>query len=470
MAYDAGILNEQQQQANTGMGVLGPQSTSAQQAQSVPAPAPPPGAGGSSTIQDDSSSGSKRTKTGTPRSGTFTNIQQYLQANRQSAPNIASAVSEDLTGRASELGQAITQKQNEYQQKVQQAQQQQQELTQQAQQTVQQAAQTGQLDPNRLAEFRNIYTGQTKAQAPGDINLAPETMQAERLVSQAQQGKTPQGRFQLLRQTFGEGPRRYTRGEQSLDNLLLQSTPEGREALGQKLDTAATSTQDMVDTARRQALEARSGLQSAYDTSRQQLEQILTQTQAQQRAELEAEAARREDTRRRLQESLGQGKVQLSPEDYAALGLDYFNIVAAQPGLFTPAFGVAPQFTESEGQMIGNETFGMFAPEVLGNINAAQYLRDVPTYTAQNVATPEQAARLNALAQLAGRSDDVVGTGSPTNYYEQLVDTNALNEALRNAVKSYYQSYNQNFIDEDSLLDMIMPDILANTNWGSGAF
>jgi hypothetical protein len=108
--------------------------------------------------------------------------------------------------------------------------------------------------------FRNIVTGQTQFNDVRDLDLSQQRVQAQQLQQLGQQAGTDQGRLALLMQTLGRG-REYTRGQSGLDAALIARDAEARQALQQGIQQTAEQatgalTKAQTDIlARRQALE-----------------------------------------------------------------------------------------------------------------------------------------------------------------------------------------------------------------------
>jgi hypothetical protein len=108
--------------------------------------------------------------------------------------------------------------------------------------------------------FRNIVTGQTQFNDVRDLDLSKQRVQAQQLQQVGQQAGTDQGRLALLMQTLGRG-REYTRGQSGLDAALIARDAEARQALQQRIQQTAEQatgalTKAQTDiSSRRQALE-----------------------------------------------------------------------------------------------------------------------------------------------------------------------------------------------------------------------
>jgi hypothetical protein len=295
MAVDASILNEEEQQV---------QQAGPQQIQEAPmAPQDAQGAaqgGGSSTIQAGQAGTPSQASQNrrTPSSGSFTNIRKYIKANKPFTRRLGESAGQVLTDQASKVGEAIKDKQQVYQDQVASQQQARMQAKTGALDVLRRAQETGQVDAGQAGNFRQLATGAKKFNV-GEFDLGESATRAQELEKRAEQAVTAQGRRDLLRTAFAQPGRQYTRGQQSLDNLLLQTSDTGTSALQQ----AAQSSAGQVKTAREQALadaaaraeEFRaggiaSGLQQQADTARQQLANEIEQRRIQAQKERDAVA------------------------------------------------------------------------------------------------------------------------------------------------------------------------------------
>jgi hypothetical protein len=330
MAYDAGILN-QEENKTTGTNILGPQTSGQQQPQlqdvnqqqqnptGQQQMAPAPGGGQqAATIQ---ASGKQPQRRSGPSSGQFTNIRKYLSANRPQAARMAGAVTENTGAQASQVGQAIEQQRQQYSNMANTVGQKQTDFQQFGQGLIQQADTSGQFeneaDINKFGDYIKGNTNYLKdlpgqiaqaqqqqeaaqaqqAAAPAEGAQAPAAQEAQpqfddqgffnqqregisefaKLVGQAQNER---GRSMLLKDTFAKPDRQYTAGMTQLDQLLLQGDKDAygkliSDVTGQKtgLDESLTGALDYAGS-RRAALEkARqdiiSGLTGDIDTRRE---------------------------------------------------------------------------------------------------------------------------------------------------------------------------------------------------------
>ena len=169
-------------------------------------------------------------KSGTASSGMFTNIQKYVSKNQPQAQKMSSAATQDFTKQAESIRNATQQKQQEQQTAINAGSQQMQAQTEQAKATVN--AITGGQQPTvseeQIGQFQQYLKGPNVASV-GDLNLAKEQNRLGALENLSKGVGTAQGRQNLLKETFGD--REYTRGQSSLDDLILSGDKAARENL-----------------------------------------------------------------------------------------------------------------------------------------------------------------------------------------------------------------------------------------------
>jgi hypothetical protein len=177
--------------------------------------------GGSAGTQQASAGSQQPT-----RSGSFTNLRAYIDANRGQGEQMAQQVSTGIKKQQQEAQTGLQGSQQAFQQKVGQAG----NVYGQAEQNLigQVANAPEQVDVNRFTQLR---TGQyTGPQNLSDIQeFAPAQQQASNLAQYGQALGSASGRQAILQETF-ERPT-YSRGQQALDQLLVETSPEAKQNL-----------------------------------------------------------------------------------------------------------------------------------------------------------------------------------------------------------------------------------------------
>lgn len=211
------------------------------------------------------SSGNAPTNTRQPQgSGRFSNLQKYIGANKSF--DTGSHISDKSNQQLSNIRQGIESQRNQVLGPNGIAQNIQQKVGTQGEQLQNQAFQ----DPNavvnnqdQLNEFQKLRIGGYS----GDVqNLAANANQyngdVNNLQQQAQNAGTEAGRFNLLQQRFANPG--YSRGQQRLDQLLLQSTPGSAQSLRSALSSNAQN-----------ANSAQMGLQTDIGNTQSTLSKII---------------------------------------------------------------------------------------------------------------------------------------------------------------------------------------------------
>lgn len=247
--------NKKQQQ-NT-MNTLQPGASDIQSQQAPTSGSSQPQSSGSGgTIQ---SAPSPRQQQKPASSGTFTNLQQYSQANQGGAQRMTQAATQNVAQQGKQVQQQAQQQAAKTQSDI---------AANEAKIAQEQAfardviGRAGQADvaDSDYERFRSAVTGQTQFNDVRDLDLSKQMVQSQKLQQQAQAAGTDAGRMDILRQTLGKG-REYTRGQTNLDAALVARDEQARQGLQQGIQQAAQQTQQALQqtsgdvSARRQALQ-----------------------------------------------------------------------------------------------------------------------------------------------------------------------------------------------------------------------
>jgi len=384
----ASILQEEEKDQETGSMNLGQQNQGDISAQSG-SPAP------SQSIRPPSPKGS----------GRFMNLQKYISANAPQAQQMASSIGQ---GFAQQAGQAQQNVQSAASQFGQQAQKEQERLGQAGQfaQRLGEApgAQEILSSPEQLAQFRQLQQGQFNLSQP---NLTQEQQQLQQLQAKQQQAKTEAGRFQMLRDKFGNPS--YTLGQRRLDQLLLQNAPGAATQIQGAINPAIQGLQQSLSGTQQDIASRYNALQQLVGEAQGQIEQGITGGLS--KVESDVEAARQkaiEDRALRMQQ-FGIGS--LSPEDIQELGPSFADPYASLYNL--------------------NLRDYLSSPETLQDISVGQ------------AATPEQIAQYQALQQLGDRTGQLGAQLVPG---QQAIDYLPLNEEqLMAEYGKRHQAFSQEF-------------------------
>lgn len=318
-------------------------------------------------------------------SGSFTNLQNYLDANQGN--NLAGQLSGNIQN---QIGQANSAQQNldsNFRSQVDKS-------TINSDDSLVKSAVSDPTkftqDPNNINAFQTqlnaSYKGPTNLQS--DQNNWNSAQQAtQNALQQAQAGQTEGGRFALLDQYFGNPS--YSQGQKNLDQFLVQSDPnaagsfnsayQDANAAGKKFNDIqaadqayATGAQNATQTAASNAKNALTGAAGNLNTS------VSGQQTSDQTAQDQAYQA--------LLAQLGDAnQVQQAPSTIA----DYINTTLGQ----------------QEGSLPGSNSF------VYG-IDPSKFLSEGGPVSIGAAATADQQAAYNALGQLAGTNSSLVAPQS----------------------------------------------------------
>lgn len=346
-------------------------------------------------------------------SGRFTNLQTYLNANKgykQDQGGLAGQISGNFQNKANNIQNNLNQSQQQFQNQANQ------NRIQYNQGLVDQAVS----NPSDFANNQdNVKSFERLRDATYQGPKGIEEAQANQL--QAKAGQLQQnanlagseaGRFTLLNKLYNTPT--YNRGQQNLDNLLLQGNQQQLQKLG-GVNQLATSVNTGVNT----------GLNSARDLASQ-----FTQEAAQ----------AQQNTRNALGQAVGQFDVgaKQSLADLQAKQSQDYNQALQQLQSGTASRDLANQLgiLPPGGNKI--ETFGT---------DVSKFLQQGPQATLQQAVSPEQAARIQSLSKLAGNSLTGDSQNLLSQYQGQLGGAgpafNFNKDAFGQAIKERQNTYNQ---------------------------
>lgn len=380
-------------------------------------------AGEQSTINPPQGAAPKGTS-----SGRFTNIQNYINANKQGAQNLGSNVAGNISNIGNEAKTGLQQSQNQFDTQANQGRLVRGVSDVQANNVINNAGQSiynGGTNANQdaIKNFQRISGGQY---------LGPQALEnTETLRSQAQNAKnlgelagTEGGRYQLLRQMYGNP--QYSAGQTALDQLLLgNQTGQLKGArqlvsnLPQNVDQAAQQSANRANAYQLESnqigKDVTANLNKQLTASDNDLSNTLANT-TQKENDLQA-------AYNRTLQDLANNEVTKSDFDRLKIG-NYFNEGNQDAGGSLTRFDVnLPDYIKT---------------------NAAQNV------TKEGVANYKQAADLNALQQLAAK-DPSLNFANVGNYKasSQSVDDAALNPLIearkneRDAAQKYIKDFDE---------------------------
>lgn len=264
------------------------------------------------------------------------------------------------------------------------------------------------------------YAGPTSLNSlTGNQNLGALQLQTGNLANQANDTQSEQGRMSLLNQMFGNN--NYTQGQQTLDNLLIQNSPQQMAQLNGVNQTANT-TQQALNNANTAATGS-----AAQDTANAQAIQQYTQgalnsaitgensALGQQASTANANATAAQNS---LLQALQTG--QFSNSQAQQLGLQ--NYATVNPA-GSPALNATQQTAQQQALAgIANGTapdqlyFGSSLPTTFSGLSQYGIVADPTQATAQNVATANQYAQMQNLGQMLGTKANTDISGILSSY------------------------------------------------------
>lgn len=340
-------------------------------------------------------------------SGRFTNIQKYLTANQGGGQQIAQGIESKANDEAAGVRAGIQAAQSKFQEAYNPEQQRLASAQPFVQQTIQQAG-TQALTPEQIAQFRQYSTGQGSYNQLSGLQNVPTV---DNLQNTAKNAQTEAGRFGLLQQTFGQPT--YSRGQQKLDQLLLQGQQPG--LLQTNLQNLAQQTSQEQSLAQKQAADQAQGLKDQALAAQTAATTGLTGAQT----NLENDVNTRATTGQQQSDEL---------KDLISR--------AFGPGLNNQdEVNKALQLAQQTGMNLNQNVYGIENSE---KYNPEQFFNN-QTFNAQTVSTPEERARAAALAQLSGGEQTFLAGTAP----DQAASLNNIfnQDAFQNAVGTRKTEY-----------------------------
>lgn len=331
-----------------------------------------------------------------PRQGSTTrpNIRQYVNANQGAGQQIASGIQQKGQEQLDQFGQSVNKSSQNLQATANPLKQQ---LGQEGSQKIQQAFK----DPSAILSNQDqLQQFQTLRDKSANIGAYGEAAQNEttglqgqfgKLENQAKAAGTETGRFQLLREAFGQPT--YNRGQQKLDQLLLQTDKSGaarnlQQNLGANKAAAAQQLQGFGTAAEQQQAE----LGTMADQRSQEIQKLFGQGSTE-GFDQDLSARGYSDIQQSAEQQMEQAKAQLAKNPELRSRLESGNI------------------TNADIQMLGlNKGQNIYNLDLGNYINQTDI--DPESIDLASVTNPEEFARYRALQQLAGQGEDIFGSAS----------------------------------------------------------
>lgn len=318
-------------------------------------------------------------KGGAMDSGSFTNLNQYLEANKENAGQMGTKIASDITGQGQATRTGIQDTSAEFNQLADQG-----TLKGldkapgEAQNIIQQArtsAKAGQVDQNQISRFGEIANAQYKGpqDLTGTTKYANTAQQYEKAQQAAKNASSDEGRFSLLKDAYARPT--YSQGQQNLDNLLLT----GNQGAKANIQAAAAGLSDL------------SGMWSGAQNNAAQL---AAQRQA-------ATSAARESSRANALEARTGRNTEVQ-SDLANQQANWANEYNQYKDLLGAYKGGDLNLTRQQADRLALGDSGTGLYNILNGTQPESYL-DLKAFDANKVVSQDQFAQLRALDQLSSQ-------------------------------------------------------------------
>lgn len=322
------------------------------------------GSGESSVINAGVQGAPVQKEKGPSKSGAFTNLQSYLSANQEQGGKLAEGIVQRVDEKAGQARAGLQQAQSTFQQKLNEGsttnnQSLIDELKEDPTKVASDQAKYEQFLKQRDAEFKGP-TGLQDVDGYNDIQS-----QFNRVNTEVERTKSEEGRFGLVQDVYGKPT--YVKGQQRLDQLLLQNDPTARD----KFSSTQSRYQGILDEIG-SATEGSRAAAQAREAETLSARELARNTVSQEDQALQARIAQQveEANKRRT-------------EQYGAIQEDVADDLLTQETL------------EALGLSAGQSLYDL-------NLNDPRYLSQGQEANKYNAASDEDYARYLALSKLAG--------------------------------------------------------------------
>lgn len=322
------------------------------------------------------------------------NLQQYIQANQGAGQKLAGGIESKLGREAGRLGQEVEKTRGQFGSQAGQ-------IESKVGEEASQFAKSSFKDPqsilnqqDQLGEFRRLQQQgynqniQSLSEQQRQQQLGLQQQQ-QKLAEQAGQARTEGGRFQLLQSAFGQPT--YSRGQQKLDQLFLQTQPGVGKQLQQNLQNIQSQAGQQVTGLEKEAQARLGALGQMSKTRADEISKMLS-------GGLE-EGLEGDVSARGLGDIAESSKQQIEAAKAA---------VAQVPGLRERMR--TNQLTSADLQSLGLKS-GTSLYDVT-DLSPFINQNDPASITAASVADPKEFARYRALQQLAGDTSGDIFSGA----------------------------------------------------------
>lgn len=274
-------------------------------------------------------------------------------------------------------------------------------------------------DPNKVQNFTRMRTAQY--QGPERFVDSPDYAGANSALNRAQEesrlSESESGRSTLLDKYYGSGAGRYdyTAGQKKLDQLLVQNDPASRTAF----QGARSRAQ---------------GISGSFDSLQREMDAYAAMKQAQTN-EARTAAQNTVNTGLEGQKKAISDKTATAQSDYDKSFNDFIGNLGAKD--------ITPEQAQRYGLSEGMQTW---------NVDPTKFVSRGTSPTVHNATSQEEAARLQALYELAGLDNDFLPDASQIGTYDpnQAVqfDTGRFLNDLGGVKSQYDESMGRNVFEE----------------------
>jgi hypothetical protein len=329
-------------------------------------------------------------------SGQAPNIQKYIEANQGGGSQLAQGLQQQAQKQAQNLQKGVDTSRTAFQQKAGEVEG---KLGDQGEQLVKTSFKDPQAilqNQQQLDEFKRLQSGGYQDQiGQAAQNLTPFQQQQQQLAQASQMAGTESGRFQMLQQTFGKPT--YSQGQQRLDQLLLQGTPNASRSLQYDIGNLAKQAGQQIGQFGEEQQAKLDALQNLSSTRSQQIQDMLQYGESQDQLESDMSGRGLRDIESDLQNRLNQIR-QSAPEMVAGLRDRLANNKLTEKDL---------------------SDLGLTAGTRLFNTELDKYInQSAVNPTTTGIANQDEFARFQALRQLAGDTEvDIFGGATEVGGY-----------------------------------------------------
>lgn len=333
-------------------------------------------------------------------SGSWTNLNAYLDANKDNAANLGNTISQNITTQGNQVRSGIQSASDDFNSQVDKglisnlsnAKQDASDIVKQARE----ANQANQINDSNVDRFKEISNASYKG--PNSLDASQYYQDTQSNLNKANEYKSNAnsdvGRFSLLQEMFDRPS--YTQGQKNLDNLLLSGNQDAKNSI-QGAASSLNDLQEQWDKANSDATALASNRSSEMNDIRQFAQDELANNRSARAGEVDSSL---QDLQNKWSDEFNHyndilssyqgGDLNLTKDEASKLGV-LRRVVQDPTGVFQKATQEAPI------QYANTQLFN-----VLNGVSPSTYL-DLAAYDPSKVISKDQFAQLAALDKLANQ-------------------------------------------------------------------